>query len=73
MNGAVVFLTAFFAIVGIIVLAGLDDLILWLRSEQTITAWLRLNPEWFFGPALVMMVFISWLACHLFAPEGMRP
>lgn len=54
------------AIVG----AGVCDLVLYLRGEQTISAWLRLNPGWFFWAEIAAAMFLLVLWLHLFVwPE----
>jgi hypothetical protein len=37
-------------------------------SEDTITAWLRLHPFWFWKPAVLLVLFVVALAAHLFVP-----
>ncbi len=49
-----------------IVAAGLCDLGLYLTGQQTISAWLRMNPAWFAGALAVSTAFVVGLTIHLF-------
>ena len=52
----------------VIVSGGLGDLDLFLHggAAATITDWLRHNPEWYWGPATLMLAFLVGLGVHLF-------
>ncbi len=43
-----------------------SDLLLWLMGRETVSAWLRLNPECFWWPAGAVLLVLVALAFHLF-------
>lgn len=60
--------TGLFIVAGTIVaIGGIDfGLYLFVGQPATISAWLRVDPFWFWLPAAMMMVFMIGLAVHLF-------
>jgi threonine/homoserine/homoserine lactone efflux protein len=64
--GASYWIFSVIAIFTLVILVGILDGILALSSEQTISDWLRDNPAWFLWPAGLMVLFLTFLAIHLF-------
>jgi hypothetical protein len=55
------------ALVGLLMLVGaLVDTWLYATGRQTISAWLRENPGWFWYPAGLAIIFLVHFALHLF-------
>ena len=48
-----------------VLLAGAADVGLWLDGRETVTQWLRKNPEWYFIPLVVVAAFFAALGIHL--------
>jgi len=60
------YMGALFGMLAIVVWAGGMDLMFYVNSQQTISAWLRLHPSYFLWPMAVTMLFLAVLTWHLF-------
>jgi hypothetical protein len=60
------YISALFGVIAIILWGGGVDFTLWLRSEQTISQWLRMHPVWWHVPLAGMLFFLALLHLHLF-------
>ncbi len=68
MSAESIYISALFAILAVIAWGGAVDLTLYLRSELTLSAWLRLHPLWFLVPLSATLIFLAVLTLHLFVP-----
>ena len=59
-------------IVGIFVAGLLLDCVLGTEDYQSITAWLRLHPRWYWWPATILVSAVLVLGIHLFG-NGRTP
>lgn len=53
-------------LVAVLLFAGCVDGWLSITGQQTISAFLRANPKYFFTPLVVFLVFVALLTSHLF-------
>ncbi len=66
MSAESAYIGVLFAVIALIAWAGAVDLTLALRSEMTISAWLRQHPSWFYVPLSGTLVLLAFLTLHLF-------
>lgn len=59
-------------LLAMILLCGVADLWLFFERRETISDFLRRNPDWFWLPVLIGLAAAIWLAIHLWwKPWGM--
>jgi hypothetical protein len=61
-----VYVATLCALAALLVWAGGVDLWLHCHGQPTITAFLRANPTWFYGPLVAILTFIALLTVHLY-------
>ena len=62
----IVFKSAFFGIIAILLIAGMIDVRLIQSEEQSISEWLVDNPGWYVWGSFVLIQFIALLGLHLY-------
>jgi hypothetical protein len=52
-----------------VLLAGVDDFTLWFLGRETLSAFLRKEPLWFWIPVGITLLFLAGLALHLYTGD----
>ena len=68
MTGKFLFVAASVALATVLLLTLVDDLLLKLTGNQTISDWLRQHLVWYWRGAAVVTFFVVLLGVHLYFP-----